>query len=75
MVKIHADPTATVPALTKLLSDSDPEVRAHAAMGLAACGPAASPALPALETMRQYAEERLAAISNAAIESIKTGTD
>ena len=56
MVKIQAEPAVTVSALTKLLSDPEPEVRAHAAMGLAACGPAC------LESCAGEGQPRLAAI-------------
>ena len=71
MVKIQAEPAVTVSALTKLLSDPEPEVRAHAVMGLAACGPAASAALPVLRAMQTEGGQRLVAIASGAVERIE----
>jgi HEAT repeat protein len=71
LAKVLEDPSGAVPALTKLLSDPDLEVRVNAAMGLARYGPAASSALPLLLELQQQSEEHPAAVARAAIEKIE----
>jgi len=71
LAKVVEDPAIAVPPLTKMLDDSDPEVRTNAAIALTRYGPAAAPALPKLQVLQQEKEERVAAVAAAAIPKIQ----
>jgi HEAT repeat protein len=71
LAKVVGDPAIAVLPLTKMLDDSDPEVRANAAIALTRYGPAATPALPRLQALQQEKVERVAAVAAAAISKIQ----
>jgi HEAT repeat protein len=71
LARMEANSAEVVAALMRLLEDPDAGVREHAGIALAALGPAANAALPALRHRCQDSQEpRMAAIARVAVDRI-----